>query len=111
LRFARSKLANPGGRYLSTDRRVLVRKPITVRDLPFEFAMNGFRLVEGFSDALFEQRTDLGTAILARKLAPLIDRGLVERGEKSWCATPAGFRFLNEILVELLPDAEPALGQ
>ena len=28
--------------------------PIAVRDLPFEFAMNGFRLVDGFSDQQFE---------------------------------------------------------
>ena len=35
-------------------------------------------------------------------------RGLVERGEKRWRATPKGFRFLNEILVELLPEAESA---
>ena len=35
----------------------LESRPIAVRALPFEFAMNGFRLVEGFSDQLFETRT------------------------------------------------------
>jgi len=30
----------------------------------------------------------------------------VERREKRWRASPKGFRFLNEILVELLPDAD-----
>ena len=46
--------------------------------------------------------------VLERALAPMVARGLVERSEKHWRATPKGFRFLNEILVELLPDAGTA---
>jgi oxygen-independent coproporphyrinogen-3 oxidase len=65
--------------------------------------MNGFRLVHGFPDEIFESRTGLPIAVLERALAPMVARGLVERGEKHWCATPKGFRFLNDILVELLP--------
>ena len=68
--------------------------------------MNGFRLVEGFDDALFEARTGVPVAVLAEALSPLVARGLVERREKRWRASPKGFRFLNEILVELLPDAD-----
>jgi putative oxygen-independent coproporphyrinogen III oxidase len=94
-------------RYLGADPRSLVRKTIGNRDLPFEFAMNGFRLVEGFADELFESRTGLPNAVLEQALSALTARGLVERGRKHWRATPKGFRFLNEILVELLPDAEP----
>jgi putative oxygen-independent coproporphyrinogen III oxidase len=89
-------------RYLAADPEALVRKPIAVRELPFEFAMNGFRLVEGFSDALFESHTGLPVAVLERALAPIEARGLVAREAKTWRATPQGFRFLNDILVELL---------
>ena len=67
--------------------------------------MNGFRLVRGFSDEMFESRTGLPIAVLERGLAPMVARGLVERSEKHWSATPKGFRFLNDILVELLPPA------
>jgi len=95
-------------RYLAADPRALVRKTIASRDLPFEFAMNGFRLVEGFVDALFEARTGLPIAVLEDALSPLAARRLVERGSQRWRATPKGFRFLNEILVELLPEAESA---
>jgi len=95
-------------RYLAADPRALVRKPISNQDMPFEFAMNGFRLVEGFKDELFEARTGLPVAVLEDALSPLVRRGLVERGEKRWRATAKGFRFLNEILVELLPDPDPA---
>jgi oxygen-independent coproporphyrinogen-3 oxidase len=94
-------------RYLAADPGAVVRKTVAVRDLPFEFAMNGFRLIEGFSDELFESRTGLAVDTLERALAPLVMRGLVDRGPNRWRATPKGFRFLNEILVELLPDAEP----
>lgn len=89
-------------RYLAANPAALVRKPIAVRELPFEFAMNGFRLVEGFSDALFESHTGLPVAVLERALAPIEARGLVAREAKTWRATPQGFRFLNDILVELL---------
>jgi len=97
-------------RYLNADPSALVRKTISVRDLPFEFAMNGFRLVEGFADDLFETRTGLSNSVLEDALSALTARGLVERGQKHWSATPKGFRFLNEILVELLPDAEGSAG-
>jgi oxygen-independent coproporphyrinogen-3 oxidase len=94
-------------RYFAEDPEGLVRKRIANRDLPFEFAMNGFRLVEGFADELFESRTFLDVAVLEDALGGLVARGLVERGVGNWAATPKGFRFLNDILVELLPQAEP----
>jgi putative oxygen-independent coproporphyrinogen III oxidase len=97
-------------RYLAADPGSIVRKPIDRRDLPFEFAMNGFRLVEGFAEALFEARTDLPKKVLEEALAPIADRGLVERTRETWRATPKGFRFLNEILVELLPESGIATG-
>jgi oxygen-independent coproporphyrinogen-3 oxidase len=92
-------------RYLAAEPGALVRKEISKNELPFEFAMNGFRLVRGFADEIFESRTGLSIAVLERALAPLVARGLVERGENHWNATPKGFRFLNDILVELLPPA------
>ena len=93
-------------RYLAADPEALVRRAIALRDLPFEFAMNAFRLAQGFTDELFEDRTGLKVAVLERALAGPEARGLVARSPGSWSATSKGFRFLNEILVELLPDAK-----
>jgi putative oxygen-independent coproporphyrinogen III oxidase len=90
-------------RYLAADPRSRVSKQISQAELPFEFAMNGFRLVEGFDDAMFEDRTGLPIDSLARSLDPLVARGLVDRQLHHWRATPKGFQFLNDILVELLP--------
>jgi putative oxygen-independent coproporphyrinogen III oxidase len=98
-------------RYLASDPALLTRKIIGARDLPFEFAMNGFRLVDGFSGALFAQRTGLAPQELARLLTAVLARGLVEHQDGHWRATARGFRFLNDILVPLLPDAEAATGE
>jgi oxygen-independent coproporphyrinogen-3 oxidase len=70
--------------------------------------MNAFRLVEGFTDRQFETSTGLPVAVLERALAPVLARGLVQRGPDRWSATPKGFRFLNDILVELLPESGAA---
>jgi coproporphyrinogen III oxidase-like Fe-S oxidoreductase len=66
--------------------------------------MNGFRLCEGFSDQLFEERTGESIRGLEQALSPLEARGLVERTPGRWRATAKGLRFLNEILVKLLPE-------
>ena len=89
------------GRIIRLELRV--REPIAIRDLPFEFAMNGFRLVEGFAAATYEARTGLEATTLEETFASLAARGLVENTAGNWRATPRGFRFLNDILVELLP--------
>jgi len=95
-------------RYFASDPRSLTRRLVARRELPFEFAMNGFRLVDGFAEDLFSERTGLGPLALDDALRPLVARGLLERSPtpKHWRATPKGFRFLNDILVELLPDSE-----
>jgi oxygen-independent coproporphyrinogen-3 oxidase len=111
---AHGKISSPQGivrtrqtrdprRYLASGNELRVREPIAVRDLPFEFAMNGFRLVEGFDAETYEERTGLKAAMLEETFAALAARGLVENTAGHWRATPRGFRFLNDILVELLP--------
>jgi putative oxygen-independent coproporphyrinogen III oxidase len=91
-------------RYLGGEPGALTRKPIAVAELPFEFAMNGFRLVEGFAGALFEERTGLMESTLERALASALARNLVIHDGLGWRASPQGLRFLNEILVDLLPN-------
>jgi putative oxygen-independent coproporphyrinogen III oxidase len=107
-RIVRTQQTREPRRYLAADPATLSRKEVTARDLPFEFAMNGFRLIEGFESELFESSTGLPVAVLEQPLALALTRGLVERNSKRWRATPKGFRFLNEILVDLLPEASPA---
>jgi oxygen-independent coproporphyrinogen-3 oxidase len=91
-------------RYLAAEAGALTRNTLTTADLLFEFSMNGFRLIEGFDDTLFADRTGVPPAELERALSGSLGRGLVTRAGNRWSATAQGFRFLNEILVDLLPD-------
>lgn len=95
-------------RYLSAGAGAMTERVVGVAELPFEFAMNALRLVDGFEESLFEERTGLAMASLAESLAPARVRGLVEHGAGRWRATTRGLNFLNEILVGLLPPATSA---
>ena len=74
-------------------------------ELPFEFAMNAFRLIDGFELDLFERRTGLPTTRLLPTIDRLEARGLVERQPGRLRPTPLGSRFLNDLLQAFLPDA------
>ena len=74
-------------------------------DLLFEFMLNALRLVDGFDEQLFTDRTRLPPPLLRERLAPLVTRGLVA-GEAGghWCPTPAGRQFLNDLQAHFLPE-------
>ena len=52
-------------------------REVPAAELPFEFMMNALRLVEGFEERDFEQRTGLGRAVLEQPLARAVARGLI----------------------------------
>ena len=79
--------------------------PVAEADLPFEFAMNAFRLIDGFALELFERRTGLPLSRLLPTLDALEQRGLVAREPGRTAPTPLGARFLNELLQAFLPAA------
>ncbi len=82
-----------------------LRDEVAPADLPFEFAMNAFRLIEGFPPDLFTRRTGLPFSRLSATLDQLEQRGLV-RCDPGWLApTPLGQRFLNDLLQAFLPGA------
>ncbi len=87
-------------------------RTVPAADLPFEFMMNALRLTRGFEPALFEARTGLDFWEVAPILLTRQERGLMREVEGRWAPTPLGLRFLNELLLEFLPDsaaaAEPA---
>jgi len=59
--------------------------------------------VEGFADTEFSARTGLSADVLEMALARVRALGLVDHAGGRWRASARGFRFLNEILVDLLP--------
>ena len=67
-------------------------------DLVFEFMLNALRLVDGFPEPSFVERTGLTVGRLAAAMSGPLEKGLVEREEDgSWRPTGLGRRFLNDL--------------
>ena len=102
-----AKIANPQQYMEQQEGRgdVPTLKPVDGDDRLFEFLLNALRLTDGFDEQLFEARTGLPADSLRRRLEPVIKKGLIaSQGELSWCVTPLGKRFLNDLQAEFLPD-------
>lgn len=76
---------------------------VTRAQLPFEFALNALRLREGFSNAMFAERTGLSMAAIARPLSTAFERGLIEANLLRVVPTEQGRLFLNDLLGLFLP--------
>jgi oxygen-independent coproporphyrinogen-3 oxidase len=77
-------------------------KVIAPRNLPFEFMLNALRLVEGVRAPLFEERTGLPVAAIARKLSQAREQGLLETDDGRIWPTQRGRLFLNDLLQHFL---------
>ena len=80
------------------------RRAVPAVQLPFEFMLNALRLREGFEPSLFSRRTGLGWDAVARPLEHLIARELIVPDGGRYRASPLGWRFLNDVLLEFLPE-------
>jgi putative oxygen-independent coproporphyrinogen III oxidase len=93
----------------------LAIRTVTPAELPFEFMMNALRLTAGFEAALFEERTGLRFEQVAPTLLSQQARGLLARVAGRWAPSLTGQRFLNDLLLEFLPEpasaADPALSR
>ncbi len=66
-------------------------------DLPFEFALNAFRLKEGFALAHFCERTGLPLSAIEQPLQAAESKGLIGRDLARVWPTPRGFDFLSDL--------------
>jgi oxygen-independent coproporphyrinogen-3 oxidase len=82
-----------------------VTETLSDSDLLFEFMLNVLRLVDGFDEQLFVERTRLPLPALRERLAPLESRGLIDGGgDGRWRPTLKGQQFLNDLQAHFLPD-------
>ncbi len=98
--------------YLSraADQRVSERRAVPVEDVPFEFMLNGLRLIEGFDEQQFESRTGLTFSVLSANTEEAQRKGLLARdAPHHWRATPTGQRFLNDLQALFLPEPGTAV--
>ena len=64
----------------------------TDRELVFEFMLNALRLVGGFRETLFEERTGLAAGVLRESAADALEKGLIQRSpEGLWRPNSAPF--------------------
>jgi len=72
-------------------------------DLVFEFMLNALRLLDGFPESLFQERTGLSREQLETAMRGPLEKGLVERdASNTWRATALGQQFLNDLQAEFL---------
>jgi coproporphyrinogen III oxidase-like Fe-S oxidoreductase len=89
--------------YLAAQSTVAEEKTIAPAELAFEFMLNALRLPYGFPAGLFQERTGLPLASIARPLQVAEEKGLLERDLKNIRPSAKGQRFLNELLELFLP--------
>ena len=75
---------------------------IALKDLPFEFALNAFRLIDGFNTQLFVERTGLSLNIILPKLLIAQQKGFITIHGSEIKPTIKGVDFLNELLMLFL---------
>ncbi|EEO27316.1 radical SAM family heme chaperone HemW [Oxalobacter paraformigenes] len=77
---------------------------VPVSDLGFEFMLNALRLTDGFSPALFRERTGLPLSVIDEGLARAAHLGLLHISPLHIRPTELGKRFLNDLQQIFLPD-------
>jgi putative oxygen-independent coproporphyrinogen III oxidase len=92
-------------RYMTAAPRAVTRTSVAARDVPFEFMLNGLRLVEGFAIESFEARTGLRWQTIAAAVEALVRRGLLEMDGERCRPTAHGFLFLNDAVMAFLPQS------
>jgi coproporphyrinogen III oxidase-like Fe-S oxidoreductase len=73
------------------------KKFISTEDKVFEFFLNVLRLKEGVPTSTFSERTGLSLESVAPKLELAVKKGWLEPFSQKLCATPIGYRFLNDL--------------
>ncbi len=86
------------------NQHVIEDKVISAKELPFEFAMNAFRLINGIDSILFTERTGLSLNTILPQLLIGQDKGLVEFQGKIIKPTQKGQDFLNDLLLLFLDE-------
>lgn len=96
-------------RYQRDPSGAITWKTIEPVQRPFEFMLNALRLTSGFDEALYVARTGLPWASVEAMIDRLQERGLLAAeeaavGRRRISTTTLGMQFLNEVLLEFLPE-------
>ncbi len=76
---------------------VVERKVLQAKDLPFEFALNGLRLLEGVDLSLYQQWCGRPLSDLTYAITQGVNKALLKSSQNHLQVTPLGLRFLNDV--------------
>lgn len=79
-------------------------QPIAADDLPFEFFMNRFRLLEPCAKTEFSAYTGLPLSSIEAAMRSAVAAGFVHETPTHWQLTTNGVRYLNDVLSLFLPE-------
>lgn len=77
---------------------------IGVEERPFEFMLNGLRLIDGVSLRSLQERTGVNPALLEPLLRKAVSRGLLKQEGLMLVPTAKGLDFLSDLQAIFLPD-------
>ncbi|RMF98585.1 MAG: radical SAM family heme chaperone HemW [Gammaproteobacteria bacterium] len=103
LRQARLRRPESYQRRAGTANAIGSERAVDRQERIFEFMLNALRLRDGFSEALFRERTGCSLAEAGSAIARCVDRGWLETAAGGLRATADGRRWLNRLLQEFLP--------
>ncbi len=108
--IVRTVQAREPRRYLAAPDAALTRHVLAAEQLPFEFMLNALRLAGGFTQRSFTERTGLEWGAIGAPIAALRERGLMEVTATACRASTLGLRFLNDLLLEFMPETSKMPG-
>ena len=97
-RYIRHKIPKHYIDLAGTDAAITEKRVLKKDELPLEFVMNAFRLIEGVSTRLFSDRTGLLLKNSEKELLIAEELGLIEWQFDELKASSKGLRYLNELL-------------
>ena len=97
-RYIRHKIPKHYIDLAGTDAAITEKRVLQKDELPLEFVMNAFRLIEGVSTRLFSDRTGLLLKNSEKELLIAEELGLIEWQFDELKASSKGLRYLNELL-------------
>ena len=100
----KAKVSNPK-KYMQmvvNNTHIITDNIVSQDELPFEFAMNAFRLLERIPISLFEESTNSKSQILLNKLKIATKQGLLDITDTYIKTTDKGQCFLNNILLSII---------
>jgi len=95
--YRRSKVKHPRG-YMDAAKDFLDNEHVVEQDeLPFEFFMNRFRLIEATPKQDFCDFTGLPLSTINEQIDTAVKKGLLTETETHWQVTKLGHRYLNSL--------------